>query len=182
MIFEPLGIAGAFLIRLEPLADDRGFLARTFGADEFAAAGIRSAFVQQSVVRNHHRGTLRGLHFQLPPHAEGKYVRCVAGAIFDAFVDLRPESPTFRRTVTVTIDAAVGDALYIPAGCAQGYQTLVDGSDILYAMTARYEPSAARVVLWSDLALGIAWPLPAAYLSPRDAAAPTLDAVLAAAP
>ncbi|MGD1067083.1 MAG: dTDP-4-dehydrorhamnose 3,5-epimerase family protein [Vulcanimicrobiaceae bacterium] len=179
MTFEPLSIAGAFLIRSESLVDERGSFARLVCAEEFARAGLEAAFVQQSIARNHLRGTLRGLHLQLPPHAEAKYIRCIAGAMFDAVVDLRPTSPSYLQTAAVTIDADRGDAVFIPAGCAHGYQTLCDGTDVLYAMTTPYDPSSARVILWSDPRLAIAWPLEAPTLSPRDAAAPTLDAFLA---
>jgi dTDP-4-dehydrorhamnose 3,5-epimerase len=179
MTFEPLPIVGAFLVRSETFADERGSFARMFCVDEFAAAGLDCAFVQQSIARNHRRGTLRGLHLQLPPHAEAKFVRCLAGAMFDVFVDLRASSPTYLRTASVTIDAEHGDAVYIPAGCAHGYQTLADGTDVLYAMTTPYEPSSARVILWSDPQLAINWPLQDPMLSPRDAAAPTLEAFLA---
>jgi len=181
VIFEPLAIAGAYLVRLEPRRDERGFFARTWCADEFAAAGIEATFVQQSLARSERRGTLRGMHLQLAPHEEAKYVRCTAGAIFDAFVDVRPGSPTFLRSVATTIDAERGDALFVPAGCAHGYQTLTDGSEVLYAMSARYHADAARSILWSDPALRIAWPIPDPILSTQDAHAPTLEAFLLAA-
>jgi dTDP-4-dehydrorhamnose 3,5-epimerase len=180
VIFEPLAIEGAFLVRLEPIADERGFFARTWCADELATAGIAVDFVQQSLARSTQRGTLRGMHLQVEPHAEAKYVRCVSGSIFDAFVDLRPASPTYLRSAGVVLDAKSGDAAFVPAGCAHGYQTLEDETDVLYAMSSRYAPQAARSILWSDPALGIAWPLADPIVSPRDAAAPTLAEFLRA--
>jgi len=180
VIFEPLAVTGAFLARLEPVADERGFFARTWCADELAGAGIAVDFVQQSLARSTRRGTLRGMHLQVEPHAEAKFVRCVAGAIFDAFVDLRPGSPTYLQGVAVVLDALRGDAVFVPAGCAHGYQTLEDETDVLYAMSSRYAPQAARSIRWSDPALGIAWPLADPIVSPRDAAAPSLAEFLRA--
>jgi dTDP-4-dehydrorhamnose 3,5-epimerase len=178
MIFERLPVAGAYLVHLEPHADERGFFARTWCEDEFAAAGIEVRFVQQSLAKSVSRGTLRGMHLQLAPHEEAKYVRCTSGSIFDAFIDLRPGSPTFLRSASVTIDARRGDAVFVPAGCAHGYQTLEDEVEVLYAMSNRYAPHAARSILWSDPALRIAWPIIAPIVSRGDADAPTLGAFL----
>ena len=172
-------IADAYLIRLDPRRDERGFFARTFCVDEFEAAGVPSRFVQQSLARNIARGTLRGMHMQLEPHGEDKYVRCVRGRIFDAIVDLRPKSKTFLSTFTVELDADDGDALFVPHGCAHGYQTLTDFTDVLYAMSSLYAPHAARAVRWDDPALAIAWPIPDPILSDADRHAPGLSAVLA---
>jgi dTDP-4-dehydrorhamnose 3,5-epimerase len=179
MIFEPTPIAGAFVVRLEVRADERGFFARTFCADEFEAAGIATAFVQQSLARSTRRGTLRGMHFQREPHGEDKFVRCTRGGIFDAIVDLRPSSPSFRRVFTVELDAITGDALFVPRGCAHGYQTLEDDTDVLYAMSSRYAPQAARAIRYDDPALAIAWPLSEPILSAADRSAPGLEAALA---
>jgi len=180
VIFQELSVAGAFLVRLESRVDERGFFARTWCEDEFRNAGIGVAFMQQSMARSTARGTLRGMHLQLAPHGEAKFVRCVAGAIFDAIVDLRPESPTYLESAAVEIDAEYGDAVYVPEGCAHGYQTLLDGTDVLYAMSARYAPHAARSILWSDPALRIRWPIAMPILSATDRAAPTLETFLAA--
>jgi len=181
MIFEPTAIAGAFVVRMEPHCDDRGFFARTFCVDEFEAAGIVTTFVQQSLARSTERGTLRGMHFQREPHGEDKFVRCTRGRIFDAIADLRPGSPSFRRVFTVELDATLGNALFVPRGCAHGYQTLEDDTDVLYAMSSRYAPQAARAIRFDDPALAIAWPLSEPILSEADRSAPGLEAALAEA-
>jgi dTDP-4-dehydrorhamnose 3,5-epimerase len=176
-----LAVSGAFLVRPEPRADERGSFARTWCADEFAAAGIDVEFVQQSMARSTRRGTLRGMHLQLEPHGEAKYVRCVRGAIYDAIVDLREGSPTYLAGAAVTLDAEGGDALYVPAGCAHGYQTLVDDTDVIYAMSVRYAPDAARSIAWDDPRFAIAWPVDDPILSDADRTAPALERYLAEA-
>jgi dTDP-4-dehydrorhamnose 3,5-epimerase len=178
MEFVPLALAGAFLIRLERREDTRGFFARSFCVDEFAARGLPADFPQQSLARSTRSGTLRGLHLQLEPHAEDKYVRCVRGRIFDVLVDLRPESPTFLRSCAVELDAEGGDAVFVPRRFAHGYQTLADGTDVIYAMSSRYAPAAARSLRWNEERLGIAWPIPEPILSDSDRAAGSLDALL----
>lgn len=179
MIFQPLAIAGAFLVRQERREDERGSFARTWCEDEFRDAGIDAVFVQQSMARSVHRGTLRGMHLQLDPHGEAKYVRCVRGAIYDAFADLREDSPTFRSVVAVRLDARDGDAVFVPAGCAHGYQTLEDDTDVIYAMSARYAATAARSIAWNDPEFAIAWPVRDPILSAADRDAPSLAAFLA---
>ena len=178
MKFLELPLAGAYLVRLDLHPDERGFFARSFCADEFAAAGLPADFPQQSLARSRRAGTLRGLHLQLEPHAEDKYVRCVRGRIFDAIVDLRPGSPTYLRAAAVELDADSGDALFVPAGFAHGYQTLCDDTDVLYAMSARYAPAAARSIRWNDPAFAIAWPLGDPILSAADRDAPGLEQFL----
>ena len=179
MEFAQLAIAGAYLIGLSTHVDERGFFARTFCVDEFADHGLPTAFPQQSLARSTRAGTLRGLHLQLEPHGEDKYVRCVRGHIFDAFVDLRPASPTFLRAQTVELDAEGGAALFVPRGCAHGYQTLTGETDVLYAMSSRYAASAARSVCWNDPRAGIRWPIAAPTLSAADRDAPGIETVLA---
>jgi dTDP-4-dehydrorhamnose 3,5-epimerase len=179
MDFQPLPLAGAYLIRLQAHVDHRGFFARTFCVDEFAAAGLPTQFPQANLARSERAGTLRGMHLQLAPHAEDKLVRCVRGRIFDAIVDLRDDSPTYRESCAVTLDDRAGDALFVPAGFAHGYQTLVDDTDVLYAMSSRYAPAAARSIRWNDPALRIAWPLPAPIVSETDRDAPGLETLLA---
>ncbi len=174
MEFVELPPAGAYLVRLEQRVDARGFFARSFCVDEFAAAGLPSDFPQQSLARSRAAGTLRGLHLQLEPHAEDKYVRCVRGRIFDAIVDLRPGSPTYLRSASVVLDEESGDALFVPAGFAHGYQTLRDDTDVLYAMSARYAPAAARSIRWNDPAFAIEWPIGEPILSDADRDAPSL--------
>ena len=174
MKFQELPLAGAYLVRLERREDDRGFFARSFCVDEFAGAGLPADFPQQSLARSRRAGTLRGMHLQLAPHAEDKFVRCVRGRIFDAIVDLRAGSPTYLKSTAVELDEERGDALFVPAGFAHGYQTLSDDTDVLYAMSARYAPDAARSIRWNDPALGIAWPIADPILSAADLDAPDL--------
>lgn len=181
MIAEATPIEGAYVMRLEKVTDERGFFARTFCVDEFAAAGIEETFVQQSMARNSCRGTLRGMHLQIAPYTEAKYVRCVRGRIFDAIVDLRPQSSSFRATFALELDGERGDAIFIPAGCAHGYQTLVDETDVLYAMSHRYVRRAGRSIRWDDPHLGIAWPIRPPILSRKDAEAPLLEEFLSEA-
>jgi dTDP-4-dehydrorhamnose 3,5-epimerase len=175
VIFEATPILGAYVVKLERHADDRGFFARTFCVDEFTSAGLVTAeFVQQSLARNMRRGILRGMHLQIAPHAEAKYIRCVRGSIFDAIFDVRPDSASYRTSFAIELNAENGDALFIPPGCAHGYQALQDGTDVLYAMSSRYAPDAARSVRWDDPELSIAWPIRSPLLSGSDASAPLL--------
>ncbi len=176
MKFTPAGIDGAWIIDIEPHVDERGLFARTFWRDEFARYGLPTAFVQCNISGNRKRGTLRGMHFQAEPMAEGKLVRCQRGAIFDAMVDLRATSPTYLRWVGFDLDEQTARALFIPAGCAHGFQTLTDDASVFYQMTEMYEPSLARGVRWNDPAFSIAWPLADPILSPRDATYPDFNA------
>jgi dTDP-4-dehydrorhamnose 3,5-epimerase len=171
VILTPTALDGMAVIELEPLRDERGSFARTFDAELFAAHGLDGQVAQCNTSFNARAGTLRGLHYQLPPHAEGKLVRCTRGRVFDVAVDLRPDSPTHRRWVGVELDADGVRCVFIPAGCAHGFQTLLDGSEVHYQMTAPYVPAAARGVRWDDPAFAIRWPDPPAggrVLSPRD--------------
>lgn len=158
MIFRETEIPGAFVVEPEPIADERGFFARTFDADEFAARGLETDYVQWSVSFNERAGTLRGLHFQREPHAEVKLVRCARGSLYDVIVDLRPDSPSFRRWTAVELSAENRLALYIPKGLAHGFQTLDDSTEVVYAISERYEPTAAAGARWDDPAFGIEWP------------------------
>lgn len=172
MKFEPLPLPGACLIRFEPLADDRGYFARSFCAREFAAAGLETDFVQGNVSYNARRGALRGLHYQAAPGEEAKTVRCVRGEIFDVILDLRPDSPAFGRWTAVVLREGEPVALYVPKGLAHGFQTLRDDTEILYGMSQYYSPELARGVLWRDPDLAIPWPEPAVVVSDRDNALP----------
>ena len=172
MIFTETPLAGAFVIALEPRDDDRGFFARAFCQNELAQHGLETTVAQANLSFNHRKGTLRGLHMQNPPHGEDKMVRCITGAIFDAIVDLRPGSPTYRQWFGVELSAANRLMLYVPKGFAHGYQSLTDGSEVLYMVTQFYTPGAERGLRWDDPAFGIAWPLPDPILSEKDAAAP----------
>lgn len=172
MIFTETPLAGAFVIALEPKGDERGFFARAFCQNELAEHGLETTVAQANLSYNHRKGTLRGLHMQNPPHGEDKMVRCITGAIWDAIVDLRPGSPTYRQWFGVELSAANRLMLYVPKGFAHGYQSLTDGSEVLYMVTQFYTPGAERGLRWNDPAFGIAWPLPDPILSEKDAAAP----------
>jgi len=159
-------------VDLERHADERGFFARTWCRHEFEEHGLDPAVVQCNLSHNPRRGTLRGLHWQTPPHAEVKLVRCSRGAIWDVMVDLRPDSATYTRHFGAELTEENGRALYIPEGFAHGFVTLVDDSDVVYQMSALYEPSAGRGARWNDPAFGIAWPVREPILHPRDASYP----------
>jgi dTDP-4-dehydrorhamnose 3,5-epimerase len=170
-------LEAARLIELEKRSDERGFLARTFCEAEFGAAGLVTRFVQANHSHNKARGTLRGMHFQRAPHGEAKLVRVVRGAIHDVIIDLRHESPTYWRWQGFELTAENGLMLYIPVGFAHGMQTLADDTDVVYQLSHAYTPAAEGGVRWDDPAFGIAWPLPVAVISPRDAAWPSVDLV-----
>jgi dTDP-4-dehydrorhamnose 3,5-epimerase len=158
MIFGETPIEGAILIELERLADERGSFARTFSAEEFAAHGLETRVVQCNTSTNTRAGTLRGMHYQVPPYAESKLVRCVRGAIYDVVVDLRPDSPTYCAWYGVELSASNLRMLFIPVGLAHGFQTLEDDTEVLYQMSAEYSAEHARGVRWDDPAFGIEWP------------------------
>jgi len=168
MIFTPLRLAGACLIAPELRSDDRGFFARTFCRRELAEHGIGGEIVQCNLSHNRRRATLRGMHFQVAPRAEGKVVQCSAGAVYDVLLDLRPGSPTFRQWEAYELSAENRRMLWIPEGFAHGFQALRDDTDVLYFMTEYFSPEHARGVLWDDPAFGIEWPLPDPVLSERD--------------
>ena len=172
MIFHETDIPGAWAIDLEQRADSRGFFARAFCSREFEAHGINPAVVQCNVSYNHLRGTLRGMHYQLAPQAEAKVVRCTAGAIFDVIVDLRPASAAYCRWYGVELTAANRRILYVPEGCAHGYLTLVDGTEVFYQVSAHHASEAERGVRWNDGAFSIRWPLEPCVISERDRAHP----------
>ena len=176
MIFSPTPLQDACLIDVEPRADERGFLARTFCEKEFADHGAPMRIVQSSTIHTARHDTLRGLHYQQAPHSEIKLVRCTRGSIFLVMVDLRPGSSTPRGWVGVELSASNWRMAYVPEGFAQGYQTLEDDVEVLYQMSHHYVPEAARGVRWDDPALGIEWP-PAdeRIISERDRAWPDLE-------
>ncbi len=168
MKFVEAPLKGAFVIELEPIEDERGFFARTFCRREFEEHGLNPNLAQCSISFNRKRGTLRGMHYQVPPHAECKLVRCTRGAIYDVIVDLRRGSPTFARWFGVELSAENRRAIYIPEGFAHGLQTLADASEVLYEISEFYHAESARGVRFDDPAFAIRWPLPAAMVSPRD--------------
>lgn len=172
MIYHPTSLAGAYLLDVEPARDERGHFARTLCTDEFAAHGLVSHFAQASESYNRRRGTLRGMHFQLPPHAETKLVRCVQGAIYDVIVDLRPESPTYLRWEGFELSVRNGRSLYIPEGFAHGFITLADETYVSYQISHPYTPGSAGGLRYDDPAVGIVWPEPVTVMSDRDRAWP----------
>jgi dTDP-4-dehydrorhamnose 3,5-epimerase len=173
VIFHATPLAGVHVLELQPATDPRGFFARTFDAEEFERRGLCRAWAQCSTSYNTAAGTLRGLHYQAEPHAETKLVRVTGGAIFDVVVDLRRDSPTFRRWFGVELSADNRKQLYIPPGFAHGFQTLTPGAEVLYQITPAYVPSAARGVRWDDPAFAIDWPAAdQRILSDRDRAYP----------
>lgn len=179
MRFIDTPLVGAWVIELDELADDRGWFARTFDVDEFAERGLDPTVVQCNASFNAREGTLRGMHYQAEPHGESKLVRCVRGAIFDVAIDVRPDSHSRGAWHGVELSAENRRAFYIPAGLAHGFQTLADGSEVLYQMGHRYVPDAARGVRWDDPAFGIDWPAPPAIgrlISDRDRAYPDWQA------
>ena len=175
MRFEETDIPGCRIVHPERFEDDRGFFARAWDTAELAAHGLSPTLAQCSLSFNHRRGTLRGLHYQTAPHAEAKLVRCTAGALFDVCLDLRSESPAFRRWVGVELTPANGLALYVPEGCAHGFLTLEDATVALYLISAPYAPHAAAGVRWDDPAFGIDWPSAVTTIHPRDAGYPHFE-------
>jgi dTDP-4-dehydrorhamnose 3,5-epimerase len=167
-----LPIAGAYVVEPTKHHDDRGFFARTFCAQAFRDAGLEPCVEQSSISSNDRRGTLRGMHLQAEPHAEAKLVRCTSGAAFDVLVDLRHDSPTFRRWWWTELTASAHIAVYVPPGVAHGFLTLEDGTELSYQISAPYVPGAATGVRWDDPAFGIEWPFPPALVSQRDQAFP----------
>jgi dTDP-4-dehydrorhamnose 3,5-epimerase len=168
MRFRETRVHGAFLIDLDRREDKRGFFARSWCTKEFEAHGLNPRVVQINVGYTEKKAGIRGLHFQLPPHEEAKTVRCTRGAIFDVVVDLRPDSPTFRQWAGHEITAENHQMLYVPEGCAHGYQTLMDATEMEYTTSALYAPDAARGVRFDDPAFDIRWPLQAGAVSDAD--------------
>lgn len=175
MRFSPTKLAQAVVVELEQHRDERGFFARTFCEREFEAQGLPTRFPQCNLSRNDRAGTLRGMHFNAPPHEEAKLVRCVRGAIYDVIIDLRPESPTYADWVGVELGADDGRALYVPAGFAHGFLTLADDTDVFYHMGALFQPDAARGLRCDDPAFAVRWPREVAVISERDATYPDFD-------
>jgi dTDP-4-dehydrorhamnose 3,5-epimerase len=171
--FHPLSIRDVVLVRPERHLDDRGFFKEVYREEEFSAAGIHARFVQDNLTRSV-RGALRGLHYQLPPEAQGKLIGVVRGRIFDVAVDLRAGGPTYGKWVARTLDVDSGELLWIPPGFAHGYCILSETADVLYKVTAAYEPELSRGIRWDDPVLGIQWPFADPLLSDADQRRPTL--------
>ena len=176
MRFTPLELDGAFIVDLDRIEDERGFFARSWCADEFQSRGLDPRTVQCNVSFNRKRGTLRGMHYQNPPHEEAKLVRCTQGAVYDVVVDIRADSPTYRQWVGVELTARNYRALYVPIGFAHGFQTLADDSEVFYQMAEAYHPESAAGFRHDDPAVGITWPVDLKTVSDKDLALPPLGA------
>lgn len=174
MIFTETRLKGAFIIDLDRKVDERGFFARAFCQHEFRDHGLKPVIAQANIASNRRKGTLRGMHFQYPPKAETKLVRCTRGAILDIIVDLRPESPTYLQHVAVELTEENMRALYVPERFAHGYQALRDDTDTSYQVGEFYAPDTEGGLRYDDPRLGLEWPLPVSVVSPKDQAFPPL--------
>lgn len=175
MIFTETKLKGAFIIDIERREDSRGFFARAFCQHEFEDHGLKPIIAQANLAFNHKAGTLRGMHFQFPPSAETKLVRCTRGAILDIIVDLRPESPTYLQHIAVELNEDNSRALYVPERFAHGYQVLRDKTETSYQVGEFYTPGSEGGLLYIDPRLGLEWPLPVSVISDKDQAWKTLD-------
>lgn len=172
MIFRETDVPGAYVIDLDRHADERGFFARSWCRRAFREHGLNPRIVQCNISYNEARGTLRGMHYQMPPHEEAKLVRCTRGRIYDVIIDLRRDSPAFTQYVGIELNDRNRTMLYVPEGVAHGFLTLDDDTEVFYQMSAFYAPEAARGVRWNDPAFGIDWPAPVRQIKERDARYP----------
>jgi dTDP-4-dehydrorhamnose 3,5-epimerase len=170
MKFAESDLGGAYVVDLEPIEDARGFFARTFCAREFEALGLKPIVAQANVSYNHAAGTLRGIHYQLPPAAETKLIRCTRGAIFDVIIDLRPESPTYLEHFGIELTEDCRRALYVPEMFGHGYQTLTRRAEVIYQVGEFYTPGSERGIRYDDPTFDIQWPVPVEIISDKDAA------------
>jgi dTDP-4-dehydrorhamnose 3,5-epimerase len=168
MRFIETALAGAYVIELEPFFDDRGFFSRSWCRNEFEAHGLNTRLVQCNIAYSKKRGILRGMHYQIPPHAECKLVRCTTGRVYDVLLDLRVDSPTRYHWLGFELTAANRRMIYVPEGFAHGYQALEDNSEVFYQMSEYYNREAARGVRWDDPLFGIQWPISNPILSEQD--------------
>ena len=177
MTFHQTKLPGVYEIRAEPLSDDRGFFARTWCQKEFEELGLNPKLVQCSISFNTQKGTLRGMHYQAAPYTETKIVRCTRGAIYDVVLDLRPQSPTFKEWTAIVLTAEKRNMAYVPEGCAHGFLTLEDQTEVFYQMSEFYHPESARGVRWDDLAFKIVWAEKVQVISERDRTYPNFETV-----
>ena len=177
MIFTETKLAGAFIIDMKRLSDERGFFARSWCEDEFAAHGIHMPPLQANISSNPQRGTLRGMHYQIAPHGESKLVRCTRGAIYDVIVDMREESPTYGQWIGVELTADSFRMLFVPERFAHGFITLEHNTDVAYQVSAKYTPGAERGLRWNDPAVGIEWPIEPTLISEKDRSHPDFQIV-----
>ena len=176
MTFTETSLPGAYIIGMEKLEDERGYFARSWCRREFNEHGLDSALVQCSTSFNRKKGTLRGMHYQSPPFAESKLVRCTRGAIIDVIVDLRRSSPTFTQWISAALTPDNGTMIFVPQGFAHGFQTLADNTDVYYQMSEFHAFGSERGFRWNDPSAGIEWPLPVSTMSDKDRALPGLNA------
>lgn len=175
MTFSETTVQGAFLIGIERKYDERGSFARSWCCREFETQGLNPITVQCNISFNEHKGTLRGMHYQKAPHEEAKLVRCTRGSIYDVVVDLRPDSPTFQKYYGAILTSENACALYIPEGCAHGFLTLEDQTEVFYHMSEFFAPGASHGFRWNDPAFAIAWPLEVSVISERDRTYPNYE-------
>jgi len=174
MIFHEAKLPGVHEIRIEPRLDERGFFARCWCREEFESKGLTARIVQCSISLNVRKGTLRGVHYQTP-HEETKIVRCTRGSLYDVVVDLRPDSPMFKEWIAVVLSAEKRNMLYVPKGCAHGFLTLEDNTEVFYQMSEFYRPESSRGVRWDDPAFQIVWPGVPEVISERDRTYPDFE-------
>jgi len=172
LIISPTSIAGACIVDIDARQDERGFFARSWCVNEFQQCGLNARLVQCNISFNLQRGTLRGMHFQEAPYPEAKLVRCTRGTIYDVVLDLRRESSSYLKWQAVELSESNHRSLFVPDGCAHGFQSLTDNAEVLYHMSEFYHPDLARGVRWNDPAFAIAWPVPHPILSEKDASFP----------
>jgi dTDP-4-dehydrorhamnose 3,5-epimerase len=177
MIFTETDLPGAFILDLDRRQDNRGFFARAFCQHEFTEHGLEPIIAQANVAFNYRKGTMRGMHFQFPPAAETKLVRCTRGAILDIIIDLRPESPTYLEHTSVELTADNHRAIYVPGRFAHGYQVLEDATETSYQVGEFYTPGVEGGLMYDDSALGLTWPLPVTEISEKDGGWPLLEDV-----
>lgn len=177
MIFHKTPLAGAYSIDLEPFRDERGLFARTFCQKEFKQIGHHKAFVQLNHSRNIHKGTIRGMHYQNPPFAEIKLVRCIKGSVYDVIIDIRKNSPTYLQHYGLVLSESNMKMIYIPEGFAHGFQTLEDNSELIYHHTDFYTPGVESGLKFDDPSVGIKWPLAPTIISDKDQNYPPIDQV-----
>jgi dTDP-4-dehydrorhamnose 3,5-epimerase len=175
MIFTPTALEGSYVIDLQPYSDERGWFARFYCKNEFQQIGHHKEWVQLNQSVSYQQGTLRGMHFQVPPFREVKMVRCIAGAVFDVIIDIRQGSDTFLQWFGLELSATNKRMLYIPEGFAHGFQTLTDNCELIYHHTAFYTPGAEGGIRYNDPAVNIQWPLPVSVISARDEGHPFID-------
>jgi dTDP-4-dehydrorhamnose 3,5-epimerase len=175
MTFTETALAGAFVIKPELIKDERGFFARVWSEKEFGEHGLESRLVECDASFNLKKGTLRGMHYQVAPHAQAKLVSCVRGSIYDVVIDLRRNSPTFKKWVATDLSASNRLMLYVPKALAHGFQTLEDNTEVFYQMSEVYVPESARGVRWNDPAFSIPWPADTRTIVERDQNYPDFD-------